>query len=94
MVLSLNDMTIYNKKVADRLFKYLSNVSSYDKFDENMTVRVYVDSFMDFTAFEATSYKVAFMSTEHKLTETISSKYTPIVTDFQSLYNRVAALSI
>lgn len=92
MNLSLDDMTIYNKKVADKLFKYLSNVSAYDNFDDNMNVRVYVDSFKDFTAFEAISYKLGFTSNDHKLLETITSKYVPIVTDFQTFYNRVAAL--
>lgn len=94
MNLPIEDMTILNKKVADRLFKYLSNVSAYEHFDENMSVRVCVDSFKDFTAFEAVSYKLAFLSTEHKLNETFTSKYIPIVTDFQTFYNRVAALQL
>ena len=88
----LNLMTVDSAKVLNRLQSFLSNMSNYPNFDDKMLLNIFVNIAGDFTAFEAVNYNIGFTSTDHKLIETISSKYKPIRTDFQSFYDKVFAI--
>lgn len=92
MLYPLDLLTVDNPKVLSRLQSFLSNMSNYPNFDDKMQLNIYVNSAGDFTAFEAVNYSLGFTSTDHKLIETISSKYDPIRTDFNSFYDKVFAI--
>lgn len=92
MEFPLSLMTIDNPKVLNRLQSFLSTMSNYPNFDDKMALNVFVNSAGDFTAFEAVNYSIGFTSTDHKLIETISSKYIPVRTDFRTFYDKVFAL--
>ena len=92
MKLNLEEMTITDDKVFSRLIDYLKRMTTYSNFNDQMPVRVYVNNEKDFTAFEAVNYKLNFMSSAHKLLDTIKSKYSPEVVTFSEFYNHVLGL--
>lgn len=92
MTFNLQDMTIRSEKVSSRLRAYLYNISRYSNFDESMKIRVFVASDLDFTAFEAVDYRLGFTSSDHKLMDTIKSKYATLETDYRTFARFVNAL--
>lgn len=82
MLLKLSELTCKNSTVLNHLKTYLDRVSRYNNFNNNMALRVYVDSKKDFTAFEAVEYMLGFTSSGHKLCETIQSPYLPLIVNF------------
>lgn len=89
MKINLDEITINDEKVFSRLLDYLKRMTGYSNFDDQMPVRVYVNSEKDFTAFEAVNYRLSFTSSAHKLLDTIKSKYAPEVVPFSEFYNHV-----
>lgn len=89
---TLQDMTIRSEKVLHRLRIYLDNISCFPNLDPGMQLRVFVASDGDFTAFEAIDYRIGFTSNDHKLMETIKSKFAPVVVDFETFVRLVNAL--
>lgn len=81
---NLQDMTIRSEKVSSKLRAYLYNISRYSNFNPDMMLRVFVASDGDFTAFEAKDYKLAFTSSDHKMMDTIKSKYAPMEVDYRT----------
>ncbi len=94
MKLPLECLTIDSPRVADKLITYLLNISRYPNFDKNMELNVFVNSAGDFTAMEAVNYRIGFTSNEHKLIETISSKYEPIRTNYSRFYEKVQSMAV
>lgn len=92
MKLNLEEMTINDDKVFSRLLNYLKRMTTYNNFDDQMKVRVYVNNEQDFTAFECVNYKLSFTSSAHKLLDTIKSKYAPEVVSFSEFYQHVLDL--
>lgn len=82
MLLKLSELTCKNTTVLSHLKTYLDRVSRYNNFNNNMALRVYVDSKKDFTAFEAVEYMLGFTSSGHKLCDTIQSPYPPLIVNF------------
>lgn len=82
MLLKLSELTCKNTTVLSHLKSYLERVSRYNNFNNNMALRVYVDSKKDFTAFEAVEYMLGFTSSGHKLCDTILSPYPPLIVNF------------
>lgn len=82
MLLKLSELTCKNTTVLNHLKSYLDRVSLYNNFNNNMALRVYVDSKKDFTAFEAVEYMLGFTSSGHKLCDTIQSPYPPLIVYF------------
>lgn len=85
-------LTVDSPKVLFRLRTFLTNMKAYPSFDENMPLNVFVNSAGDFTAFEAVNLPIQFTSTDHKLIETITSKYIAVRTDYQQFAAKVFAL--
>lgn len=83
-IFNLQDMTIRSPKVSSKLRAYLYNISRYSNFNPDMVLRVFVASDLDFTAFEAKYFKLAFTSADHKMIDTIKSKYTPLEVDYRT----------
>lgn len=83
-IFNLQDMTIRSPKVSSKLRAYLYNISRYSNFNPDMVLRVFVASDLDFTAFEAKDFKLAFTSSDHKMMDTIKSKYTPLEVDYRT----------
>lgn len=92
MKITLNDMTIKDKKVLDYLDSYLEKMSRHDNFNEEMTLKVYVNNKNDFTAFEAKDYRINFLSTSHKLMETIRSSTILDLVTFKDFRSKVTEL--
>ena len=92
MKFDLEEITLHDDKVFSRLMDYLKRMTAYSNFNDQMKVRVYVDSEKDFTAFEAVNYRLNFTSTAHKLLDTIKSKYAPEVVSFSDFYNHIIGL--
>lgn len=84
MTFDLNNMTIRSEKVASRLRAYLYNIRQYRNFNPMMKLRVFVASDGDFTAFEAVDFKLGFTSSDHKMVDTIKSKYADVLTDYDT----------
>lgn len=75
MKINLTDMTVNSLKILNRLSAYLDSMIEHEWFKRDQLVQVYVNSEKDFTAFESVEYAFGFTSADHKLIETISSKY-------------------
>lgn len=83
MTFNLDNLTVKSPKVRYRLMRFLENISNYDNFDEDMELDVFVNSLGDFTAVEAVNYNLQFTSSDHKLLETIQSKYIKTRTNYR-----------
>lgn len=92
MKITLNELTIKDKKVLEYLDSYLEKMSKHSNFNENMTLKVYANSKNDFTAFEAKDYRISFVSSAHKLMETIKSSVILDYVSFSDFRSRVSAL--
>lgn len=92
MTIQLHEMSIKNERVLVQLRSFLDRVKSYVNVNDDMPVRVYVNSDGDFTVFESVSIALSYSSTDHKMIETIRSKYAPIKTDFKSFCDAVNLL--
>lgn len=90
--IELNQVTIKSDKVRSHLLSYLDRIGGYKNFDENMSVKIYVDNKKDFTAFEAVDYMLTFSSSAHKMKDTISSKISVEPVTYREFYNHVAEL--
>lgn len=90
--IELQDITIRNSKVVSTLKAYLYRISRYSNFDPAMKIRIFVASDCDFTAFEALDFRMGFTSIDHKISETIKSRYAPIETDISTFHRWVDAL--
>lgn len=93
MNFNIENITVKNPNVRYRLIRFLENISNYDNFDENMEMDVFVNSFGDFTAVEAVDYRLQFTSSDHKLLETIQSKYNKTRTNYREFSKIVYNLS-
>lgn len=62
-----------DEKNRSKLITFLDRVGSYSNYDKDMALRVFVDDEGDFCAFEAVKYQLAFVSTNHKLVDVVSS---------------------
>lgn len=92
MIFDIENMTIDSNKVLYRLQKFLENISNYDNFDGDMELDIFVNSQGDFTALEAVRYNLQFTNAEHKLSETIHSKYSKIRTNYNEFAKIVFSL--
>ena len=92
MKITLNDLTIKDQKVLQYLDGYLDKMSKHSNFNEEMTLKVYANSKKDFTAFEAKDYRISFVSTSHKLMETIKSTVILDYVTFKEFRSKVSAL--
>lgn len=89
-MIKLSEMTVNSEKVLSHLRFYLDKISAYQGFDQNMKLVIYVTPEKDFMLFEAVTYRIGFLSTEHKM-----NLYRPentIETNFRSLYAHVKKL--
>lgn len=75
MKITIEQVTVNDKKVLSKLKTYLDNIQDYNNFDPFAYVQVFVNKDRDFTAFESIPYRLQFTSTAHKLIETIKSPY-------------------
>lgn len=92
MTFNINQMTIHNDNVKANLKTYLDRVASYPNHDADMLIRVFVDNYIDFCAFEAVDYMLGFTSQKHKLSDIINSKYVPSIVKFSTFKALVSAL--
>lgn len=90
---NLEDVTLNNSRVYGRLLEYMSRLMSYDYFDVNQEVRVYVDEVKDFIAFESLQFRVQFTSNDKKLVSLIMSPYEPLVCSFKELLRAMQQLA-
>lgn len=89
MKITLDQMTIKDKKVQGYLLAYLERIALFDNFDPEMELRVFVNQDKDFTMLEAKNYRLQFSSAAHKIFETINSgNYLDLVT-YKDFYKRV-----
>ena len=94
MIITLEELTINDKKVQGYLLAYLERMSRYDHFDEDMLLQVYVNKDNDFTAFEAKDYRLQFTSSAHKLVETIRSNKMLEYVSYNDFLNRVREIQL
>lgn len=92
MKITLNELTVNDRKVLEYLDSYLDKMSKHSNFNEEMTLKVYANSKNDFTAFEAKDYRLNFVSSSHKLMETIKSKSIMDYVTFKDFRSKVSAL--
>lgn len=92
MKITLNDLTIKDRKVLEYLDGYLEKMSKHSNFNEEMTIKVYANSKNDFTAFEARDYRINFVSASHKLMETIKSNSIMDFVTFKDFRSKVSSL--
>ena len=92
MKINLSDVTINSSVVLKYLDSYLVKMSHHANFDENMLIKVFVNSRGDFTAFEAKDYRLEFTSSAHKLIETIKSTKILDYVTFKEFRSHVDAL--
>lgn len=92
MNITINEMTINNEIVKGKLVEYLDKIKTYQNFDSNMMLRVFVNNDLDFTAFEAVDYRIQFTSHAHKIIETITSAYKIPLVPFSTFYDAVLSL--
>ena len=91
--INLEEITVNSSRVHGRLLEYMARMMSYDFFDTNQFVRVYVDSEKDFIAFESLQYRVQFCNNEKKLLTLTSSAYAPIVVPFMDFMRAMQTLT-
>lgn len=80
--ISVNDVVLNNATVKEKLLQYVDRLMSYDYFDQDQLIRIYVDDALDFIAFESVKYRVQFTSNFKKLTSLKCSPYEPVVCPF------------
>lgn len=80
--ISVSDVVLNNATVKEKLLQYVDRLMSYDYFDHDQLIRIYVDDAMDFIAFESVKYRVQFTSNFKKLTSLKCSPYEPVVCPF------------
>lgn len=64
-----HNVTFRDEKNRSKLIKFLDSIGSYNSYDREMKLRVFVDDNNDFCAFEAVDYNLSFVNTTHKLVD-------------------------
>ncbi len=92
MKINLDEMTLKDKVVLKYLDRYLDKMSKHPNFNEDMTLKVYVNNKKDFTAFECKDYRIEFTNPAHKLIETIKSNTIMDFVTFKDFRLKVTSL--
>lgn len=92
MKCTLEEITVNSDRVYEQLMKYLDKLSAYPNFDRYMMFRLFINDDKDFTALEAINYRVEFTSFDHKLIETINSRYIVDPVSFTDLYRHLNSI--
>lgn len=89
---NLEELEINNDRVKSQLTAFLNRVSMWKYHNDEMQIRVYVDSKGDFVYCEAVKYSLSFFSNAHKIRDLYESKYAPAVVQFQAFRDKVLSL--